>query len=163
TTANARPERSPSVVRRSSFVVIGYGNDLRGDDAAGRRVVEAVADLGLPGVQALSLPQLAPELAELLAGARVAIFVDACLSAGDDRVRVRELAPADPTALGHTSSPAWLLALAGQLYGRSPPAWLVAVPAHNLALGARLSARTQRACAAAIAEVRRLIRTTPGG
>jgi hydrogenase maturation protease len=145
------------------YLVIGYGSDLRGDDAAGRRVAEALDAVGLPGVRALSLPQLAPELAEDLARAGRAIFVDACADAEDDRVRVQVLAPSDPAApLGHTSSPAMLLGIAGRLYGRSPPAWLVAVPAHDLTLGAGLSPRTQRACAAALGAVRRLIRTGGG-
>jgi hydrogenase 3 maturation protease len=46
----ARPERPGE--RR--VVLLGVGSELRGDDAAGVRVAERMADLALPGVWALS-------------------------------------------------------------------------------------------------------------
>src|SRR5690242_2835552 len=69
--------RSSFVHRPWSFVVIGYGNDIRGDDAAGPLAARAVAAWGAPGVRALAAHQLTPELAEALAAAELAIFVDA--------------------------------------------------------------------------------------
>ena len=38
------------------FLVIGYGNTLRGDDGVGPRVAEAIEKLNLPGVRTLDLP-----------------------------------------------------------------------------------------------------------
>jgi Ni,Fe-hydrogenase maturation factor len=61
-----------------STLVIGCGNDLRGDDALGPLAATAVAAWDMPGVQALAVHQLMPELAEALAEADLAIFVDAC-------------------------------------------------------------------------------------
>lgn len=142
-------------------LVIGYGNDLRGDDAAGRLVAEVIAGMGMPGVTALSLPQLAPELAERLAQVRAAIFVDARLDDEDDSVQVRPLVPADATTtFGHSGSPAWLLALAERLYGQRPQAWLVTVPAQRFELGEEISERARRRCYAAIQEVQRLVGAT---
>src|SRR6185369_9836894 len=60
-------------------VVIGYGNTLRGDDAVGRMVVEELAKRNLENVEFVSVTQLVPELAALVARANAAIFVDACL------------------------------------------------------------------------------------
>ncbi|HEU5101426.1 MAG TPA: hypothetical protein VFU22_20525, partial [Roseiflexaceae bacterium] len=60
-----------------SIVVIGYGNELRGDDAIGMIVAEQVASRGWPNVCAIATRQLLPELAEDLARVGLAIFVDA--------------------------------------------------------------------------------------
>ena len=43
------------------FLVIGYGNTLRGDDGVGPRVAVAVEDLQLPGVRTLVCQLLTPE------------------------------------------------------------------------------------------------------
>ena len=55
----------------ADLVVIGYGNELRGDDGAGPRVARAVAAHNLPGVQIITAHQLTPEMADGLAEARV--------------------------------------------------------------------------------------------
>jgi hydrogenase maturation protease len=139
-------------------VVIGYGSELRGDDAIGPRVAERVAALALPGVRAIAAPQLAPELAEELAQAGAAIFVDARPAAGDPVVVPQPIAPAAASsALGHTSDPRELLALAQALYGHTPPAWLIAVPAASFELGAPLSAAAESGVAAALDRIAELL------
>lgn len=60
-------------------LVIGYGNELRGDDGVGPKVAEAVEAWKLAGVSVLALRQLTPELAADLAVVRRVIFVDAAL------------------------------------------------------------------------------------
>ena len=65
----------------SEALVIGYGNELRGDDAAGPRVAAAVEQWQLPGVRVLILHQLTPELADPIASSGLVIFVDAALEA----------------------------------------------------------------------------------
>lgn len=121
-------------------LVIGYGSDLRGDDAAGRRAVERVADRGLPGVRVLSLAQLAPELAEDLTTCGRAVFVDASVS--DTAVTVRSVAPAPPSwRLTHSVAPSSLLALAAAM-GHAPAADVVTIPAVDLGLSLQLSPAT---------------------
>src|SRR5689334_20346324 len=98
-------------------LVIGYGNTLRGDDAVGPCVASTVASWGLPGVRAVAVPLLTPELSEALADAELAIFVDACPASEGDKMRMRCLEPADaPSLLGHASEPRYLLGLARALY-----------------------------------------------
>jgi hydrogenase maturation protease len=144
--------------------VIGYGNVLRGDDGLGPRVAEAVAGWALPGVLAVAVPQLVPELAERLAAARLAVFVDACRAPEHNGVQVRRLEPANvPPTLGHTSAPEALLALALAAYGRSPPAWAVTVPARDLGMGEGLSAATEHGLEAALVQVSRLLGERKGG
>ena len=155
-------DRRPTPGNRSvvggqwSVVVVGYGNTLRGDDAAGPRVAEAVGGWGLAGVEAIVAHQLAPELAERLARARRALFVDA--SPGALQARALPLdATGSPGALGHTGDPGVLLALAEALYGARPQAWLVAVPAASFELGAELSDVAERGVAEALALIRDLL------
>ncbi len=150
---------------RIPALVLGYGSALRGDDAAGARVAATVARWGLPGVRAVAAHQLTPELAEPLARSRLAIFVDARVGGGG--VRVRPLRPAEALSSleVHIGDPAALLALALALYGRAPRAWLITLPARQLALGAPLSPSTRRALPVARRRIRRLIlrRHRPGG
>jgi Ni,Fe-hydrogenase maturation factor len=161
--------------------VIGYGNDLRGDDAVGPRVAQAVAAWDLPGVCGLAVHQLTPELAEILAAAALAIFVDArvpapsattsvasppCLALAAvaperedvEQIKVHLLEPSGvDTAIGHTGDPSVLLAFAAALYGRYPSAWSITIPAQSFAFGADLSPAAERGLTAALRQIRELI------
>jgi hydrogenase maturation protease len=122
-------------------LVIGYGNELRGDDGIGCRVVRELAALGLPGVRTRVVQQLLPELAAELAAARV-FFVDARTAGAPDEVVIDRLGPRPVTAaLGHVTDPGGLLSLAQLVYGRAPEGWLVAVVGEDFGLGEHLSAR----------------------
>jgi hydrogenase maturation protease len=125
-------------------LVIGYGNELRGDDGIGPHVARAVAALGQPGVRTVAVHQLTPELAEDVARAGLVIFVDA-RTGGEgegegEAVRVRPIeAGGQVSALGHNAAPRWLLALARDLYDRMPPAWWVTIAGQQFAPGDDLS------------------------
>ena len=128
-----------------TILVIGYGNTLRSDDGVGPRVAMAIASRELPGLTAIAVQQLTPELAEPLAAAEMAIFVDARRADQDEAVEVRLLEPGEPgRSTGHTSDPRTLLALARMIFGRSPGGWLVTVPAADFSLGEGLSATAER-------------------
>jgi hydrogenase maturation protease len=134
------------------ILVIGYGNELRRDDGVGPRVARAVAGWDLPGLATVSVHQLTPELAEVVAGADEVLFVDATAGGG---VRVHQLRPgARQSALGHTSSPAELLAVAEMLYGRRPRAWLITVGAADLEFGEGLSTQAARGMGEALRRIR---------
>jgi hydrogenase maturation protease len=145
-----------SLIPPQSILLIGYGNTLRSDDGAGPRVAERVSAWGWPGLTAMAVHQLTPELAEPLARAELAIFVDARLA--DSEV---EFVPLEPSRLGtvhgHTSAPRSLLGLAQAIYGRHPRAWLVTLPAVDITLGERLSATAERGVEAALVGIRALI------
>ena len=103
------PARGQAV---TEWLVIGYGNELRGDDGAGPSVGRAVASWHLPGVRTLAVHQLTPELAEDLAQTKRVVFVDAAVHANEvywQRVRAADV----PLRLGHASDIGWLLALTG--------------------------------------------------
>ena len=142
-----------------SILVLGYGNELRGDDAVGSRVAAAVAEWKLAGVQALAVHQLTPELADPISRAGAVIFVDAALSVESGETTVVLLQPSSQADLpAHTSDPRELLALAHALYGSCPSAWLIRIPAVSFALGQPPSGVAERGMAAALKKIRGLCR-----
>ncbi len=140
----------------ATTLVIGFGNDLRGDDAAGRLVADGVRRLAPRGVRVRSIAQLVPELVLELAGSGGVVFVDADRDAL--QVSVREvLAGGDGDALTHHLTPAGLLRLARTVGIEPPPALLVTVPARDLGLGRKLSAATDAGVRAATELVAELV------
>jgi hydrogenase maturation protease len=138
------------------LLVIGYGNTIRCDDGVGPHVAEAVADLNLAEVETLSVPQLTPELAEPISRASMVIFVDAALDAPRE-VQLRELAPADSSqVLAHTATPQTMLALARDVFGHAPTAWLLTIPIETTDIGEALSHLARRCCTLAIQKISEL-------
>ncbi len=132
-------------------LLIGYGNDLRGDDAAGRLVAQRVRAYDAVAVEVHSVHQLTPECAEIVAKAGRVVFVDAYVAAEGDPARAAHIARDAPGArLDHVGSPESLLALADCVYGRRPDAWLVTVPAVSFAYGAAPSDTTRAGIADAV-------------
>jgi hydrogenase maturation protease len=122
------------------ILLIGYGNELRGDDAAGPIIAEKIEAMRLPGIRVIVCHQLTPELAEDIAGARVVIFVDASVEIDGDTARAMRIEPNPAAQLqGHLGDPRALLYLAQSLYGQAPMAWCVHVPAMEFELGAKPS------------------------
>lgn len=155
---------SPLPTLAPSILVLGYGNELRGDDAVGPRVANAVADWQLAGVETLAVHQLTPELAADIASARAAIFVDAVLASAQAGVEVRPILPAEAAAaLTHAADPRSLLALSQAAFGRCPPAWWVTIPVGNLEFGEGLSPLAERGLAVALGEIRRLCEAIEAG
>lgn len=141
----------------TDVVVIGVGNDLRADDGAGRRVAEAIAARDLSSVEVRSQPQLTPELAAVVAGRRLAVFVDANVDV--EEVTVQEVA-ADPGArsvMAHHGHPGGILALVDAVGEQPRRAVLVSLPARDLGLGEQLSAATATAVVEAIELVAGLV------
>ncbi len=143
-----------------TILVIGYGNDLRSDDAVGQRIADSVATWAIPNVRSLAVHQLTPELAASLESTQRVIFVDACLASEEEAVvKVSPVEPVDSGnfILGHSSDPRSLLALALALYGHYPQAWLVTVPGINFDLGENLSPVAHRGVAEALEKIDDLI------
>ena len=128
-------------------LVIGIGNPLRGDDALGWHAARRLAaDPRLAGAEVLWRHQLTPELAVDLASTPVVVLVDAEAGAAPGAVGVRHLRGAGGgEVLTHHVAPEALLALAAELYGASPDAWVVSVGLAATDAGAPLSADVEAA------------------
>lgn len=148
--------------RLPTFLIMGYGNSLRGDDGIGQQVAGEVEQWNLPQVTVKTLHQLTPELAEDLAQVDFAIFVDARLPESrpfPDLVQVERLtSTAEPSCiLGHASSPQMLLSLSQTLYGQVPQSWLISVAGVNFELGEHLSPTATEGVKVALTQIQQLI------
>ena len=138
-------------------LIIAYGNPLRGDDGLGRRAAEMLRERAFPGITILALHQLAPELAEDLSRAALAVFIDAREGGvpGEWRAEAVLPAPETPRPFTHQVSPATLLTAARTLYGHAPEALLYSMGGESFDYGEGLSAQVAAALPAmleAIAE-----------
>jgi hydrogenase maturation protease len=122
-------------------LIIGYGNDLRGDDAAGLHVARALAARGFHAVET---HQLLPELAEQIAAANMVVFVDCHAGLAPGEVAVTEVGKAE-AAMHEPCSPRMLLDLAADVYGAAPLAYLVGIGPESLELGETLSPAVESA------------------
>ena len=138
-------------------VVIGFGNDLRSDDGAGRWVADQIEAIGLDHVDVLSVAQPTPELALVLAGRPAAVFVDA--SVDTTGLSVERVEPAESASgfFTHHSDVAALLALTASVGDPPAMATLVSVPAFNLEMGFEFSEVTRAAAADAIDRIVELV------
>jgi hydrogenase maturation protease len=140
------------------FLVIGYGNTLRGDDGVGPRVAEAIEKLNLPGMRTLICQQLSPEHAEPVSQARIVVFVDAAVDAPRE-VQFRKLEPAGSSQLmAHAADPRTMLALARDVFGHCPEAWWLTIPAENTGFSEELSPAVRRGLEAAVRKIQNLCR-----
>ncbi len=144
----------------ADILIIGYGNELRGDDGIGLRVVEAIATANYPGVRVRSVCQLVPELAAEVAEARIVIFVDSLV--GSSRVAL-EFAPVGVEEITdwctHNADPRTLLALTRAVYRRTPEAWWLTVPGRIFDLGEGLSSAAEEGVRQAIALIKKWLQT----
>jgi hydrogenase maturation protease len=142
------------------ILVIGYGNQQRGDDGIGPRVAETIAAVNHPGVRVRSVFQLVPELAAELAEAQIVIFVDALVEASHRAIKLEPIAVEVISDWGtHSADPRTLLALTRAVYRRAPEAWWLTVPGREFGLGEGLSSAAEGGVRQAIARIRELIQT----
>lgn len=130
-------------------LVIGYGNDMRRDDGAGRWVADQIEMLGRDDIDVRSVTQLSPELALALSGRSLVVFVDA--SVDTHALRVEPVVPTPGAGvMTHHGDPASLLALVPTVGTMPAEAHLVSIPASDLDLGFVMSPATQSAARRAV-------------
>lgn len=161
-TAPSRNDAVGASLAKSSVLVIGWGNDLLGDDAVGRLVAQEIEARHWPGVEVVDVHQLTPELSVQLRQTECVIFVDACMDMDQETVHLRKLsldADADPLASAHGATPEGLLSLADALYGARTEAWLIGVPARVFEPDRPLSELARAGFNAAVDAICRRVRT----
>jgi hydrogenase maturation protease len=137
-------------------LVIGYGNRLRGDDGVGPAIADIVASWKIPGVRALAVSQLAPELVAELKDAKRVLFVDASANPITEPFTTYIVEPKESRGgLGHHSDPAHLLALTWDLEARYPDTWLLAINVRSLDLSDSITEIAYGNMQAALAWIRR--------
>ena len=121
-------------------VVLGWGNESRGDDGLGPALLRRIEALGRRDVRAIEDYQLQIEHALDLDEAELALFIDAA-RAGPAPFGFREIAPRNETTPStHALSPEALLDIATRvLKTQPPPAFMLAVRGESFGLGEGLS------------------------
>lgn len=143
------------------MLLIGYGNPGRLDDGLGPALAAAIERLRLPGVTVEADYQLSVEDAAEVAKHQAVVLADAD-AAGPEPFSVRRLEPAaDSLSFStHSVSPGAVLALARELFGAEPEAWLVGIRGYEFnEFGERLSERAQANLEAAVAWVAAALET----
>jgi hydrogenase maturation protease len=118
------------------ILIIGYGNELRSDDAIGRH---AARELARRGIAAIEVHQLTPELAERLSQVDLACFIDASASLAPGEIRLRTVQESGDGILDHYFAAGSLLRLCRDIYGRAPHAFLITAGGQSFGAGMGLS------------------------
>lgn len=123
------------------LLIIGIGNPLRGDDAAGVRAAEMLSThVHDRQMRVITTHQLLPEHAEEIAKARRVLFLDASVDVASGRLKCHRItAAAGEQPLSHHVTPEALLLLAQKLYDASPDCWLIEIGGQSFDPRARLS------------------------
>jgi len=141
----------------NKVLVIGYGNTLRGDDAAGVHAAELLAKRH-PEIVCVYLHQLVPELAEQIAEFNLVFFIDAQKDITQPNARlVAPIVEADQPRT-HFISPETLLSLSQQLYQHIPiKTYVIGIPASQFEFSEELSAQTDIAMHECVAMVEKYL------
>jgi hydrogenase maturation protease len=120
-------------------LVIGIGNPGRTDDGLGPGLVEKVESLGNPEIITSIDYQLNIEHAAEVAGAEVVIFVDASADISASFSFYRTYPAEKPSFTTHAMEPEGVLATCREVYGKLPPAFVLAIRGENFAIGEGLT------------------------
>ena len=142
----------------SRILVLAAGNDVRGDDAIGPRLLAHVDARAWSGVRTVFDFQFQLEHALELETADLVLFIDThCAQKAPVRLSAVDADPS-PFATSHALSPAQVMAVFARVVGTPPPpVFLLSVAGESFALGEGLSPRGQAAFEAATALVDTLL------
>ena len=143
-------------------LVIGIGNDLRGDDGVGLVVAAALADRRTPGVRVMTTAGDPATIIDAWVGVGLVIVVDAAMGDVATSGRLRRWVPAELAGIAEVSSHGLGLLQAyglGEALGRLPARVVVftgdsAEAGHGIGLSPPIGAAGPRAVAAVLTEVR---------
>jgi hydrogenase maturation protease len=142
---------TPGTKINARILIIGIGNPGRRDDGLGPALVELLEAARLEGVDLDSNYQLNIEDALACSKHDTVIFADASETAETPFAFIR-LEPCREIAFTtHELSPAAVLALCEELYGRRPQAWVMAIRGHEWDVGEGLSPEAEVCLSAALA------------
>lgn len=145
----------------SRALVLACGNRLRGDDGVASYIAKCLREQRSgPETEIRVDQQWAPELAEPISAAEIVIFIDASANLRPGKIACRAVQPAphSPATFTHQASPATLLSLANELYGRAPAqAYLVTIGGSSFDLVEVLSEPVRQAVPEAVKQINALM------
>ncbi|MEP7112942.1 MAG: hydrogenase maturation protease [Ilumatobacteraceae bacterium] len=150
----------------NGVLVVGYGSSLRTDDGLGWHAAQRLAeDPRFVGMSVLQRHQLTPELALDISAAALVILLDASSALPPGKVVVEQVDRADGAAQSwsHHLSPAALVSLSHELYGRAAEVYVVSCGAQSMDIGDRLSPVAEAALPKMLDAVEELVACHNGG
>jgi len=112
----------------------------------------------LPGVSCDADYQLNIEDALAVSRQDVVVFVDAARNLRKPYTFVRVRTAGTFPAMSHALGPEAVLAIAAELYGKTPEAWLLAIRGHRWTIGEGLSAKAEKNVALALDFLEKFLR-----
>ena len=149
----------------TKILVLGYGNPLRGDDAAGWKAAQLLAETETGNhVEVHALHQLTPEWAEPLSRSSRAIFIDASVGSAPGKVCCRRIAPGGSIdgIFSHNITPEILMGMTEALFGSCPEAFLISIGAESFDIGADFSPAVAQGLPSLLACVREQLSAPEG-
>jgi hydrogenase maturation protease len=127
------------------ILVIGIGNNCRGDDGLGWKFIELLESMGLDFIDQEYRYQLQVEDAALISEYDVVYFVDATYESLKEGFELRScIASNEEQVSSHAQSPGAILKLANDLYNKFPEAYLLAICGEEWGLETSLSEAAQK-------------------
>lgn len=101
-------------------IIVGYGNELRGEDAFGVDVIKHLEEKCPEDTKLISTFQLTPELCMDLLEAQELIFIDACYSSMHQYKLGCSIEISDRQNLSHHICPKTIITILSELYNCRP-------------------------------------------
>lgn len=101
-------------------IIVGYGNELRGEDAFGVDAIKELKKFHLKNTKLISAFQLTPEIVLELLEADEIIFIDACSNEKNHYALACSLSVQSHFNLSHHISPRTIIAMLESLYEKHP-------------------------------------------
>ncbi|MBK6620484.1 MAG: hydrogenase maturation protease [Saprospirales bacterium] len=136
----------------NKMVILGIGNDSRGDDGLGWAFLDALEKDPLPDTQTIYRYQLQPEDVAEIAGAERVVFVDATKEYLENGFHWEPGKPErQPMVHSHWLPPSAVLGFCLEVYDRYPEAWVLSISGSQWELGQGLSPEARVRLDAALA------------
>lgn len=147
-------------------LVLACGNPLRGDDGFGRWMAAKIQEqFSSSQVEVLSSQQFTPEMTESISTSDTVIFLDCSATSAPGQISLSPVqAVVKPARLmTHHMSPASLLRMSQELYGRIPRvAYLITVGGESFKMEEQLSDSIRGAAPAVLAMVEEIVQAANG-
>ncbi len=147
------------------WLIIGYGNTLRGDDGSGPYLIRQLRQSLPEGqVQLMDSQQLVPEMVEDILQPDIAkvLFVDVKRNQSRPCLLTPVTSPAKDRAVTHQVGPELLLFMAAELYAQRRRGWLLSLRGSHFAHSDQLSRDAKQALEKGVRLIEKLVSAGSG-
>ncbi len=142
------------------WLIIGYGNTLRGDDGSGPYLIDQLRQSLPEGrAQLIDGQQLVPEMVEEIIQPDIAkvLFIDVKRNQSQPCLLTPLKSPVKESSVTHQVGPELLLSLAAELYAQPRRGWLLSLRGNRFAHSDQLSQDANQALEKALFLIKEMI------